>query len=54
MIVWRGKDKAAGERFLKLYVLPADSDAALKKDGDSWIIEARAIMGSKPVVVEKS
>ena len=54
VIVWRGKDKSAGERQLKEYILPADPEAELKKEGNEWIIEAKAILGSQPITVKKS
>lgn len=53
-IVYRSKDKEAVKQHLERFVLPADPDAEMKKDGDEWTITANAIIGSKPVVIEKS
>ena len=54
VVVWRGKDRSAGEKQLNEFVLPADPDAELKQEGDEWVIEAKAIMGSQPIIVEKN
>lgn len=52
-VLWRGKSKTDAELQLERYIQPADPDAVLKKEGDSWVIVGKAMMGSQPVVIEK-
>ncbi len=52
-ILWRGKDEKTGKKELKKSVLPADPNAVLEQDGDTWIIKGNAIVGSKPITIKK-
>lgn len=62
-IVWNGVDEEDAKLFLKRHVLPADPDAKLEqveftnragKKVKRWQIKAKAILGSKPVIIKKS
>lgn len=62
-IVWSGIDKADAELFYKRKVLPADPDAEPPEKVEHinpqgvksklWQIKAKAILGSKPVIIKK-
>ena len=52
-ILWKGNDKGDGELQLERYIKPADPEAVIKKDGDSWVIVGDAILGSQPIIHKK-
>jgi len=41
-ILWRGKTKEDAELNLERHYKPADPDAFIEKDGDTWVVKAKA------------
>jgi len=47
------RKKESAEAALKNNFLPADPDAKIEKEGELWIIKAKAIMSSQPIIAKK-
>jgi len=52
-VLYRCKRKEAVEEHLKRFILPADPDAEIKKEGDEWVIIGNAMMSKVPVIIKK-
>ena len=53
-VLYRSIREEAVKEHLERFILPADPDAEMKKEGDEWVIIGNAMMSKKPVIIKKS